>query len=284
MGLVLQTVLLFAVVAYLLIGLAMFFGQRRLMYVPDAERTAPVALGLAGVEEHLIKTADGETVVAWYARAKPGQPTILYFHGNAGSLATRVERVRNYVSRGRGMFIMSYRGYSGSSGNPTEAANISDAKRAYDALVALGVRAEDIIIYGESLGSGVALQVVAEKAAAGVILDAPYTSLVDVAAEHYSWLPVRTMMVDRYESTRFIGALTAPLFIVHGEQDDVVPVHMGREILRLAKAPKEMVTFPEAGHADHSLFGSYEAINGWIDRLRAAQSPAKATGAAPPAN
>lgn len=244
------------------------FLERRLMYFPDPARVSPAAAGLAGVEERVLTAPDGATIIAWSARAKPGQPTLLYFHGNGGSLETRSERIRKYVAKGYGMFMMTYRGFGGSSGSPSEAANVGDAKMAYDALVANGVDADDVIVYGESLGSSVATQVAAEKRVGGLILDAPYTSTVDLAALHYPQLPFRWLMRDRYETLRYIGKVTAPLLIVHGEEDDVVPVAMGRAVFKAANAPKEIQTFPGAGHGDHYLFGSYDKIYAWIDRLR----------------
>lgn len=246
----------------------MFFAQRALMYLPEAFRTDPKSEGLADVEERRLQTGDGHEVIVWYGKAKPGQPTLLYFHGNAGALATRSERMAKYMLRGRGVYIMSYRGFSGSTGKPSEAANVSDAKRAYDDLVSLGVAPQNIILYGESLGSGVAVQVAAEKPCGGLVLDAPYTSIVNVAAAQYPWLPVRPMLLDRYESEAYISAVRCPLLIVHGERDNVIPVGMGRELFAKANEPKKIVTFPNAGHADHWLYGSYDAINSWIDALR----------------
>ncbi len=264
----LKTALLLACGVYALIGAAMFFGQRKLMYHPESARTEPAAVGLNQVSERILETPDGEKVIAWYGKAQPGQPTLLYFHGNAGSLASRSERIAKYLGRGRGMFMMTYRGYAGSSGSPSEAANVADAKLAYDALLKEGVKPDDIIIYGESIGSGVAVQVAAEKKAAGLILDAPYTAMVDLASGQYPWLPVRLMLLDRYESKSFIGAVKCPLLIIHGEKDEIIPIAMGRAMLELASEPKTIVTFPEAGHADHYMFGSYEAINAWIDKVR----------------
>jgi hypothetical protein len=228
----------------------------------------PGAAGLPDVVEHIIATPDGEKIVAWYGKAKPGEPTLLYFHGNGGSLELRNERIRQYLDRGRGMFMMSYRGYSGSTGSPSEAANVADAKLAYDALVKEGVRPADIILYGESLGTGIAIQVAAEKKVAGVILDSPYTSIAERAAELYPWLPVRLLLKDRYDSIRHIRDVHAPIFILHGEADDVVPVEMGRRLFKAANEPKEIKTLPGAGHDDHHKFGSFEIINGWIDKLR----------------
>ena len=161
---------------------------------------------------------------------------------------------------------MSYRGYSGSSGSPSERANVADAKRAYEMLRREGVPPEDIIVYGESLGSGVAVQVAAEKEIAGLVLDAPYTSIVDVAAVSYPYLPVRPFIFDRYETMRYLPKVTAPLLVMHGEEDGVIPVAMGKAVYAAANAPKEIVTFPHAGHSDHHLYGSYDELFRWVRR------------------
>ncbi len=263
----LKAIVLGLAALYVIAALAMYFGQRKFLYFPDAARTAPADAGLAGVVEKTISTPDGETLVAWYGKAKPGQPTILYFHGNGGALEVRRERIAKYLARGRGMFMLSYRGYSGSSGLPSEAANVADAKLAYDTLIQEGVAPTDIIIFGESLGTSVAIQVAVGKKAAGLVLDSAFTSIADRASEIYPWLPVRLLLKDRYDSAAVIGDVTVPVFILHGEEDSIVPVAMGRKLFELANAPKEIVTLPGAGHNDHYLFGSFEAINAWIDRL-----------------
>lgn len=242
--------------------------ERLLMYHPTTNRIAPAAAGLADVEEVEIATGDGHVVLAWWAKAAPGQPTLLYFHGNGGSLANRAERIRKYRDAGRGIFMMTYRGYGGSTGRPSERANVADALRAYDLLRARGVAAGDVIVYGESIGTGVAVQVAAERPVAGVILDAPYTSVVDVAASIYPYLPARTLMRDRYETVRHLPRVAAPLLVVHGEADAVIPVEMGRAVYAAAREPKRLVVIPGAGHSDHGLFGSYDAIQVWIDELR----------------
>ena len=269
--------LLGATAVYLAICALMYFNQRRLTYFPDSRRVSPAELGLSGVSEITLPTPDGETLVAWYARAKPGEPTLLYFHGNAGSLATRVERVRKYVERGRGILILTYRGFGGSTGTPSEISNIADAKLSYEYLINKGLRPEDILLYGESLGTGVAVQTAAARPAAGLILDAPYTSLSDVAAERYPWVPVRWLMSDPYRSDLYLVKLTLPVLVVHGDRDDTVPVAMGRKVYELAGGPKELAIINGAGHSDHYLFGSFDIINAWIDKLRTAVKPAKAS-------
>jgi fermentation-respiration switch protein FrsA (DUF1100 family) len=253
---------------YAVVALSAFFFQRRLTYFPDPERTAPASFNLPRVEERIIET-DGERLVSWFAPASPGRPTVLYFHGNAGNLASRSERVRRFLARGWGVLFMSYRGYSGSSGSPSERANVADAKRAYEMLRREGVPPEDIIVYGESLGSGVAVQVAAEKGIAGLVLDAPYTSIVDVAAVSYPYLPVRPFILDRYETMRYLPKVTAPLLVMHGEEDGVIPVAMGKAVYAAANAPKEIVTFPHAGHSDHHLYGSYDELFRWVHAMRA---------------
>jgi uncharacterized protein len=271
----LKTVLIVAAAAYLIVLAGMYLAQDRLVYHADPTRTPPAAAGLPEMTERSLDV-DGARLVTWYARAKPGQPTILFFHGNGGTLADRIGHLRKYLDRGRGVLIMAYRGFSGSTGSPSggtiataEANNVADARRAYDMLVKDGVARRDIIIHGESLGTGVATQLARQRSAAGLILDSPFTSLVERAAQLYPWLPVDLLMRDRYDNQLHIRAVHVPLLIVHGEADTVVPVAMGRTLFALANDPKHIVIVPRGGHNDHHLLGSFEAINDWIDRLRA---------------
>jgi hypothetical protein len=258
-----------AVAAYALIALAGYLAQRKLMYFPDRARTQPSAVGLADVHERVLKTPDGERVIAWYGKARPGQPTLLYFHGNGGSLAARAPRIQRFMNEGWGVYMMTYRGYGGSSGKPTEASNVADARLAYGALVLEGVAPASIIAYGESLGSGIAVRIGIERQVAGVILDAPYTSIVDVAAQAYPFLPVRAFLLDRYETSRYIANLKVPLLILHGERDGVVPAAMGRELARLANEPKRLVVFPNGGHSNLYIDGNnaLDAVRQWIAGL-----------------
>ena len=231
-----------------LVTAAMWFGQRRVIYRPDTERVPPSAERLAGVAEIEMAVGDGAKIIMWHGPARDGLPTVLYFHGNGAGLRDRSERIRILQAAGHGVLMMAYRGYAGSTGSPSEAANVADAQAAYAWLRAKGVPASRIVLFGESLGTGVAVQIAAANPVAGVILDSPFTSLVDVAAGHFPFLPVRALLRDRYVSTDYVARIGAPLLIVHGERDRVVPFALGQKLFAAAREPKQFAGFPGTGH------------------------------------
>lgn len=245
---VLRAILLVLVLGYLAVVCFMYLQQRSLQYHPGRDGTPPQALGLAGVSEQRAKTPDGETIVLWHAKAPPGQPTVLFFHGNGGEISDRAKRFAYLQAQGFGVMFVSYRGYGASTGTISEPGLITDAHTAYDALRASGVVQDDIMLLGESLGTGVALQLAAQRPVAAVALEAPYTALVDIAAERYWWLPVRLLMKDQFRSRDFVGKVKVPLLIQHGDADRVVPVAQGRELFAMANEPKQIVVIPGAGH------------------------------------
>jgi len=267
---ILVKIALIACAAYACIALAAYFGQRSLMYFPNRTRTLPAEAGLVGVEECTLLTPDGARVLAWYGKAKPGRPTILYFHGNAGSLLERAERVRRFMGQGWGVYMMAYRGYGGSTGRPSELANVADARLAHGALVLEGAEPASIIIYGESLGTGVAARLATERPAAGVVLEAPYTSIADIGTRAYPFLPVRLFLQDRYETSTYIPQIRMPLLILHGERDRTIPVAMGHELFRLANEPKQLATFPNGGHSDIYIDknNALDVMRDWIGGLK----------------
>ncbi|MDO8354038.1 MAG: alpha/beta hydrolase, partial [Aestuariivirga sp.] len=179
----------FAIVVYAVAALGMYAFQRKLQYHAENKGLTPEAVGISGASVESLTTADGEKIVLWYASARAGMPTILYFHGNAGEMGDRPLRFNYYHSRGFGVAYVSYRGYGGSTGSPSEAGLIADATAAYDWLITKGVEPSRIVLLGESLGSGVAVQLAAKREVGAVVLEAPYTSTVEVAAKIYWWLP-----------------------------------------------------------------------------------------------
>jgi hypothetical protein len=245
---VLRLLLILGAAAYLAILLYMYVQQRSLQYFPGREGTAPEQLGLSGVSEHRVATPDGETIVLWQAEPKPGHPTILFFHGNGGEISGRQDRMAFYQAQGFGALFVSYRGYGGSTGSISEQGFMTDALTAYDFLRARGVPPEKIAAVGESLGTGVAVQLAAQRPVAALVLEAPFTAAVDVAAEIYPWLPVRLLMKDQFISRDHIGKVKTPLLIIHGDADRVIPVKQGRALFAMANEPKKLVILSGESH------------------------------------
>jgi uncharacterized protein len=261
---------------YVVAAVSMFSLQRRLLYFPDTARHQPSEVGLSGVKEVVLDTPDGAKLIAWYAPARSGRPTLLYFHGNGGGLANRADRIRRFNAAGYGVFMPSYRGYSGGTGSPSEGAIVADAKLAYDHLIGMGLSARQIVPYGESLGSGVAVRLATERQVAALILDAPYTSLPDVGKLLYPMMPVHSLMLDRFESRTHIKSVRAPILILHGTEDEVIPIEFGEALFALAPEPKEIAVIDDAGHSDIYSFGAFATLDRFLNAHVSAASRARA--------
>ena len=241
----------------------MYVAQRALMYHPEALRTPPAAAGLFDVQELVLDSADGEKLIVWYAPPKRDLPLVLYFHGNAGALRYRADRFRALTDDGYGLVALSYRGYGGSTGSPSEAGMIADAEVAY-AFAAARVPAERIVVFGESLGTGVAVALAATQRLGRRVRQSPFTSAADVGARAYWFLPVRFLMKDPFRSDQRIGKVTVPLLVLHGERDQVVPIALGERLFALANEPKRLVRFPAGTHVDLDQHGALDAVRSFI--------------------
>lgn len=257
-----------AVVLYVAIVGLLYFFQRDVMYRPDQIRRVPPSYYpmLAGVQEVELKTADGLRVFAWYASAPAGRPTVLIFHGNGGSLRSQRYRLAYFRQANMGVLLLGYRGYAGSDGSPSEEGLYTDARTALAWLNGQGVADERIVLYGESLGSGVATKMAAERDVALVVLEAPYTSTVDVAALKFPFAPVSWFMKDRYESIARIAAVTEPLLVMHGDADQVIPQEFGKRLFEAANEPKEGFWPKGIGHNDIFDNGGFTTARDFIDR------------------
>ena len=244
----------------------LYFTQRSLMYFPDTIHTTPAQAGLPEAEEVPLTASDGAQIIVWHVAPRDGKPVILYFHGNGGALHYRVDRFRKLIADGIGLVALEYRGYGGSSGSPSEAGLIADAEAAY-AFAAARYPVQQIVVWGESLGTGVAVALAAEKPVGRVILEAPFTSTEAVGARHYWYLPVRLLMKDQFRSDERIGKVTAPLLILHGVHDQTVPFAMGEQMFELANKPKHIVRFLDGGHEDLDANGALDAV-GALSRRR----------------
>ena len=262
---ILKWLVILAIVGYLG-GLAvLFFKQREFIFpIPQTLRTAPEAAGFPEAEEHILTTADGEKVIVWYVPAKPGHPVVIYFHGNGDSLAGLAFHFRAITSEGTGLVALSYRGYAGSSGRPSEQGLLWDAAAAY-AFATARYSTDRIVLWGFSLGSGVAVALAAEQRVGKLILEAPFTSIADLAASLLRIFPVRWLIKDPFRSDERIARVTAPLLIMHGVRDFTIPISHGEQLFALANQPKQFVRFPEAGHNDLGNYGAVETARRFID-------------------
>ncbi|MBX6425482.1 MAG: alpha/beta hydrolase [Variibacter sp.] len=251
------------VAGYGALVVAMYLAQRRLMYVPDPVRHAPAAWGLPEAEEVELHASDGERLIAWHVAPRGNRPLILYFQGNAGGLNLRADRFRRLVADGFGLLALGYRGYGGSTGRPSEAGLLRDAEAAYR-FAASRYPAARIALWGESLGTGVAVALAAERPVARVILESPFTAAVDIAASIYWFVPVRLLMRDQFRSDERIARVSAPVMVLHGARDAVVPIRFGERLYSLITAPKRFVRLAEAGHNDHDAHGGLEAAKAFL--------------------
>jgi fermentation-respiration switch protein FrsA (DUF1100 family) len=242
----------------------MYFTQRSLMYFPETRRTAPADAGFAGAQEVVLDTADGEKVIAWHLPPRgDNKSVILYFHGNGGALQHRVERFRALTGDGTGLIALSYRGYGGSTGSPTEAGLIADATAVHEFAIAR-YPASRIVLWGESLGTGVAVALAAEREVSRIVLESPFTSAADVGAKAYPFLPVRLLMKDQFRSDERIAKIKVPVLILHGTLDNVVPLTLGERLYALANEPKRLVRFPRGNHNDLDGHGAQAAVREFL--------------------
>ena len=245
----LKWLIVYALVGYAAVLALLYVTQRAMQYFPERFRTAPAAAGLPQAEELVLDTADGERVIVWHVPPRGNKPVALYFHGNGGSLRNRVDRFRALIEDGSGLVALSYRGYGGSTGTPSEAGLIADALAAY-AFTSARYGSERIVLWGESLGSGVAVALAAQMPVGYLILQSPFTSAADVGAQRYWFVPVRLMMKDQFRSDLRIGKVAAPVLILHGDRDDIVPIALAERLYGLINAPKRFVRMAGVGHND----------------------------------
>jgi uncharacterized protein len=247
-------------------GLAVLFLKQRSMLfpIPPVGRMAPADAGLPEAEEHVLTTADGEKVIVWHVPAQPGRPVVLFFPGNGDFLAGRVSRFKGITADGTGLVALSYRGYAGSSGAPSEYGLLQDAEAVY-AFTLARYGADRIVVWGFSLGTGVAVALAAEHPVSKLILEAPYTSTVDVAGALLRIVPVSLLMRDQFHSDRRIAEVTVPLLIMHGTDDPAIPIAFGERLFALAREPKQFVRFPGGGHENLDDFGAIDTARRFIN-------------------
>jgi len=252
--------------------------QRQLIYHPSQFLASPAQAGVAEMQTLRVTTDDGVALAFWYRPAQSGQPTMVYFHGNGGNLAGRGSKVRPYLDAGFGVLLAGYRGYGGNPGKPSETGLYADARAHLEFLKNQNIPPSKWILYGESLGSGVAVHMAYklylrngeyEKKSTPVgalVLESPFSSLADAAQSHYPFVPARLLVRDRYDSIAKIAYANAPVFIVHGEEDGVISVKQGKRLFEAAKEPKQAHWIPGAGHNNLYDYGVPDLVVGFLQK------------------
>ena len=260
---ILKWIVVLAIGGYFAFVAFLFLAQRQFVFHPQSAHPSPAAAGLPEAEETVVDTADGARVIIWQVPPRGEKPVVIYFHGNAEIVASRAKRHRQLTADGTGLVALSYRGYMGSTGSPTEGGLLHDAQAAYG-FTRSRFPASPVVLWGHSLGSGVAVALASRHPVAKVILEAPFSSTVDVAAGVFPFVPVRWLMHDQFRSDQRIGAVRAPVLIMHGAQDWVVPIALGERLFTLAREPKRFVRFPDGGHDDLDQYGAITEVQRFL--------------------
>ena len=239
----------------------LYFGQRSLLYHPDQTVPQPANYGVGEMQPIRLPIGDGLELLAWWRPALTEEaPVIAYFHGNAGHIGNRADKVRAYLDAGYGVLLLSYRYNAGTGGSPSERALILDAVKALEFLKSENIPDSRIVLYGESLGSGIAVQMAVTHDVGALVLEAPYSSMPDLAQHHYWYAPSRWLVRDRFDSVLRISAVGTPLLIVHGDQDTVIPVKYARRLFDAATEPKTFHLLTGARHNNLLDYGLPDVV------------------------
>lgn len=261
-------------VFYGVLMVVMYLAQRSFLYHPDNFTPTPQQSGVPEMTVVNITTEDGLTLFAWVQPpSDPAKPWVVLFHGNAGTLGARGDRAMAFLDAGYGMMMVEYRGFGGNPGKPTETGLMIDARAALAYLAKQGAVGKNLVLYGESLGTAVAVAMASEQAKLGqpvasVILEAPFTSMVDAGKVHYPYLPVSILLKDRYDSLSKIKDIDSPVFVVHGDEDWTVPQTQGRALFAAAQEPKTALWVKEANHSNLFTAETFAAMTAFLSPPR----------------
>jgi len=231
-------IFLIIIAIYFLVLTFLYLYQRNLLYHPNENNYSEDKI-LVDIEKVKIQTSDNIELLGWYHEKNLlNYKTLIYFHGNAGSLENRIHKLNHFQDMDINFLIIAWRGFSGNSGEPSEEGLYLDGISAIDWLIEKGVSEKNLILYGESLGTGVATHLAQNKNYAGIILETPFTSMIDAAKTFYPYIPVSLLLKDKFENYKKIKNINSPILVMHGEIDQIVPFSMGKKIYELANEPK----------------------------------------------
>ncbi len=223
---------------YFFILVFLYFYQRNLLYHPNENNYSGDKISV-DIKKVKILTTDNIELLGWYHEKNlRDYKTLIYFHGNAGSLENRIHKLNHFQDMNINFLIIAWRGFSGNDGKPSEQGLYVDGKSAIDWLIEKGVDEKNLILYGESLGTGVATHLAQNKSYAGIVLETPFTSMVEAAKIYYPYIPVNLLLKDRFENYNKVKNINLPILVMHGEADQIVPFSMGKKIYEIANEPK----------------------------------------------
>ncbi len=252
---------------YFLVLVYLYFFQRNLMYHPNENNYSNDELKV-NVEKIKVITKDGIDLLGWYHEKNLKEfKTLLFFHGNAGSLENRIHKLNRFGEMKINFLIIAWRGFSGNKGKPSEKGLYEDGQSAIQWLLEKGLNEKDIIIYGESLGTGIATHLSQNKDFAGVILETPFTSMVDAAKTFYPYIPVNLLLKDKFKNEDKVKNINSPILIMHGEVDQIVPFAMGKRIFEIANEPKFSYFTKHDNHMMEYDENLLKALNSFLKSL-----------------
>lgn len=245
-GIILAT----AVAAYVAVCIVVYFAQDRLVWYPGPPPTTTPRESGMPYDEWRLTTVDGATVHAWRIRAQESRGAIVFCHGNAGNIASRIDKAAVLVTGGFDVVLFDYRGYGASSGTVGEEGTYVDAETVWSKLVETGTLPEHIVVFGESLGGAVAIELARRRHVGALVVEDTFTSLADMAARVYPWLPVRLILRIGYASKTKVGAIGVPFLVIHSRDDELVPFAHGRALFEAAAEPKQFLETTGAHNGD----------------------------------
>src|SRR5215213_1584381 len=266
----LAALVIVGLLAAVLLGL-IWSQQRRLIYFPWPDRLPPASSVLTGSQEVVLPTEDGIHLGGWFlpAQGSSPAPAVLVCNGNGGNRSLRAPLAAALARAGLAVLLFDYRGYAANPGRPTEAGLAADARAAVAYLAARPeVDPARLVYFGESIGAAVALRLAVERPPAALVLRSPFASLAEVGRRYYPWLPVSRLLLDRYDALGRVGRLAAPLLVVAGERDRVIPAAHSRRLFDAAPQPKRFVLLPGAGHNDLDLLAGPDLLDELLAFLR----------------
>ena len=265
----LKTIMIYAISIYFLIILIMFIFQRSLLYLPSKESLDSSYYAKTGLKKVEVTTSDGLVLSSLFKKPSNDEKSIIVvFHGNAGHIGHRVDKFRPFIKEGYGLFLVEYRGYGENSGKPSESGLYKDGEAALNFLSKQKIPQHKTILYGESLGCGLAVKLSTKTAFNATILEAPYTSIADVASRHYWYLPAKLLVLDRFDIFSMIKNIKSPLLVIHGENDNVISIKLGKKVFNSAPEQKKAIFISKAGHNNLYEFNIYDKIQKFLKELK----------------